>query len=246
MTDKLDREQKLELLELLEEKKRRAEENKLNTLFPSEGPYRRDLYPKQLEFFKAGRFFKERAFIAGNRSGKTVAGCYELVLHLTGLYPDWWEGKRFNTPIQAWAASETNETTRDILQAQLLGKRGEYGTGVIPKECIKRTTSRPGIPDAVQDVYVRHITGGTSVLGFKSYVQGIESFMGTERHVVFFDEEPPPKIWSEAITRTMTTHGIIYATFTPLQGLSDVVLSFLPGGKFPKDQVSLEEVEQNG
>jgi len=67
-------------------------------MFPSTGPLRRELYPKHLEFFRAGAAHKERAFIAGNRCGKTVAGGYETTLHLTGLYPDWWEGRRFACP----------------------------------------------------------------------------------------------------------------------------------------------------
>ena len=34
--------------------------------------------------------------------------------------------------------------------------------------------------------------------------------------------------------RTMTTGGLLMLTFTPLLGLSEVVLSFLPGGKLPQ------------
>jgi phage terminase large subunit-like protein len=58
--------------------------------------------------------------------------------------------------------------------------------------------------------------------------------MGTAMDVIHLDEEPSdPKIYSECLLRTMTTDGIIICTFTPLLGLSEVVLSFLPGGKFP-------------
>jgi len=230
----MDRETKIQLLKAVAEKERRTKENKNKGFFPDEGEFARDKYPKHLEFFAAGAKYKERAFIAANRSGKTVAGAYEMVCHLTGNYPHWWEGRRFEQPITAWAAGITNETTRDVIQMELLGRRGEYGTGMIPKDAIVRTTSRAGVTDAVQDLYVKHVTGGTSQLGFKSYVQGMDSFMGTSRHVVWFDEEmEQSNIYSEALTRTMTTEGIIYCTFTPLKGLSEVVLNFLPGGKRP-------------
>ena len=242
MTKKLTKTEKQELIKLLEEKERRANENKFKSYFPTKGPYSMDKYPKQMDFFRAGAKFKERAFVAANRSGKTISGAYEMVCHLTGDYPEWWEGRRFDHPISAWAAGSTNETTRDIIQLELLGRRGEYGTGMIPKHTIKRTTVRPGVPDAVQDVYIQHRSGGQSQLTFKSYVQGIDSFMGTARHVVWFDEEMDnPDIYSEALTRTTTTGGIIYCTFTPLKGLSDVVMNFLPGGRMPADGIPENE-----
>jgi hypothetical protein len=53
--------------------------------------------------------------MAANRVGKTEgAGGYEMTCHLTGRYPDWWEGRRFSGPVRAWAAGKTNETTRDV------------------------------------------------------------------------------------------------------------------------------------
>ncbi len=99
-------------------------------------------------------------------------------------------------------------------------------------------TTKSGIPDAKQDVYVKHHTKGVfdgySHLTFKSYVQGIEAFMGEQVDAVGLDEEPTiTGIYSECLTRTMTTDGIVICTFTPLNGLSEVVLSFLPGGRFP-------------
>jgi phage terminase large subunit-like protein len=45
---------------------------------------------------------------------------------------------------------------------------------------------------------------------------------------VWFDEEPPQDIYTEGLMRTMTTQGVVIATFTPLSGLTDVALSFMP------------------
>lgn len=231
----LSREEKEKLIQLLSEKDTRDKQNFLNSCYPDQGETRRDLYPKHLAFFRAGSTHKERAVIAGNRTGKSFMCTYEDALHLTGLYPLWWEGKRFDGPINAWVAGQTNETTRDILQQYLLGNRYDLGTGMIPKDCIVRTTSKSGIPDAIQDVYIKHVSGGLSHLTFKSYVQGVEAFMGTSEHLIHLDEEPTqPEIYSECLTRTMTTKGIVMCSFTPLRGLSNTVLSFLPHGKFPE------------
>src|SRR6202050_1128299 len=65
------------------------------TMFSDTGTGRRELYPKQIEFFAAGLQYKERLFMAANRVGKTVAGGFEATCHLTGRYPSWWEGRRF-------------------------------------------------------------------------------------------------------------------------------------------------------
>lgn len=207
--------------------------NKLAGLFPSQGPLRRERYPKQIEFFKAGAVHKERAFIAGNRCGKTLAGAYETTLHLTGLYPDWWEGRRFACPIDAWAAGDTSLTTRDIIQQELLGRFGHFGTGMIPREALEGWTRKAGnVYGAVDTVLVKHVSGGTSVLGFKTYSEGRQSFQGTAKHLVWFDEEPGLEVYTEALMRTMVTPGdarggLAFLTFTPLQGWSDVVTSFL-------------------
>jgi hypothetical protein len=83
--------------------------------------YARDRYEKHLEFFAAGADYRERCALFGNRCGKTTAASYELVCHLTGQYPEWWVGKRFEEPILAWAVGKTNESTRDIVQKTLFG-----------------------------------------------------------------------------------------------------------------------------
>lgn len=192
-----------------------------------------------MEFFAAGAEHRERAFVAANRIGKSEGvGGYEMALHLTGYYPDWWVGRRFEHPIKAWAAGDTGETTRDIIQLKLLGEFGNLGTGLIPndKGQIIKTNARQGLADAIKDVWIRHKTGGISYLGLKSYDQKRESFQGTEQHVIWLDEEPPQPVYTECLIRTMTTNGLIICTFTPLLGLSDVVLSFLPDGKMPQNQ----------
>lgn len=208
----------------------------------------RHKYARHMEFFRAGAAYRERCFMAANRIGKSFgAGGYETALHLTGQYPHWWPGRRFTEPVRAWAAGKTNETTRDIIQSTLLGgvtegaRKGFDGSSLIPADCIGPVTWKSGVADLADIVKVQHATGGWSTLGFKAYKQGRGSFEGTAQHLVWFDEEPPQDVYGEALIRTMTTNGIIMLTFTPLEGMSEVVLSFLPEAMRPTADGEPEE-----
>lgn len=216
---------------VLEAEERRQ---KWQNLFPDDGPLRRDLYPKHMEFFAAGAKYRERLFLAANRSGKTVAGAYETTCHLTGRYPHWWIGRRFDTPIDAWVAGDTNETTRDIIQKQLLGDVTYDGTqkcfdgvGTIPYECHGKPKFKVNTGDLLDYIPIRHESGGWSTLAFKSYDQGRRVFQGTAKHLIWLDEECPMDVYGECLIRTTTTAGILMLTFTPLLGMSEVVRSFL-------------------
>ncbi|MBV8208214.1 MAG: terminase family protein [Acidobacteria bacterium] len=214
------------------ERNRRLTRRKMHNYYADAGPLRRELYPRHLEFFAAGATHRERLMLAANRVGKTEGvGGYELALHLTGRYPEWWVGRRFPRAIRAWAAGDTSKTVREILQYKLLGPPGSWGTGLIPGDDIIRTIRAQGIADTLDSVVIRHASGSQSQLVFKSYDQRRESFQGTEQDVIWLDEEPPLDIYTECLLRTMTNQGMVMCTFTPLLGMSDVVLHFLPGGK---------------
>lgn len=233
-----NRSDKLALLALLEERFKRKQYNQLYKYFPDTGPLRRELYKKHMEFFAAGATVQQRCFMAANRVGKTEGGGgYEAVLHMTGLYPDWWPGRRFDHPTDGWAAGDTKETVRDIIQRKLLGPMEDIGSGLIPKHLIIDTKRRSAnVPDVIETIYVRHVpSGGVSVCGLKSYEQGRKSFQGTEKDWAWLDEEPPLDVFDEILMRLMGIEGnqdpgIMMLTFTPLSGMSKVVLSFLPGG----------------
>jgi phage terminase large subunit-like protein len=220
----------IERIELLEARQTRQERRRLFAFYPEAGALRRGLYAKHIAFFAAGAKYRERCMMAGNRTGKTEgAGGYEVTLHLTGLYPDWWEGKRFAQPVRALVAGDTGTTVRDIVQKKLCGPVEAPGTGLIPFANFGATTTKAGVPGAYDIVKVRHEpTGQWSELQFRSYDQGRIAFQGTEREVVWCDEEPPKDVYDECLLRTMTTGGVVICTFTPLNGLSEVALAFLP------------------
>lgn len=239
---------KADLLALIDAKQGRDAQKLFHNLFPDsdtiwDGPslmggliesgqtiHGRDKYARHLEFFRSGSDYIERCFMAANRVGKTFsAGGFEVAAHLTGIYPDWWEGRKFSQPISAWAAGDYNESTRDIIQPILLGeitsisnRKTVNGRGVIPGEMIDQLSVRwkSGVPDMVDTIKIKHVSGGRSTLGLKSFDQGRKAFQGTSRHVIWLDEEPPSDVYDECLLRTTTVNGLVMLTFTPLSGMT--------------------------
>ena len=234
--DKLNTEEKLELLQLLEQQAKTKSENLLAIYKP---------YPKQREFHNAGADDKvrERLLVAGNQVGKTWSAAFETAMHLTGRYPPDWEGARFADPVTGWAASETSQSTRDTVQRLLLGQVGSWGTGAIPAECIIETKrAAHGVADSIETILVRHVTGGISRVTIKTYDQGRERWQGETLDFVWYDEEPPEDLYIEGLTRTNATNGIVWITFTPLKGMSSVVRRFLVD-KSPGTSVTTMTIE---
>lgn len=188
-------------------------------------------YAKQKEFLLAGSKFSERLLIAGNQNGKTHAGGFEAALHMTGEYPGWWKGRRWDRPTKGWIAGETSVAVRDIQQKKLCGEPGveeAFGTGMLPRgSFVDRPSLARGVTDAYDTIQVRHKSGGVSIGRFKSYEQGRAKFQGESLDWVWFDEEPPQDVYAEGLTRTVATGGIAFMTFTPLKGRSAVVIRFL-------------------
>ena len=201
----------------------------LHRLTRSTKLYRYRPYAKQREFHAAGAIHRERLLMAANQVGKTLAGAAEAAFHLTGRYPDWWQGKRWERPVKGWAGSESSELTRDGVQRMLVGPpkiEAEWGTGLIPGSDLVDWARRQGVPDSLDGVVVKHVSGGVSTLGFKSYDQGRTRWQAETLDFVWFDEEPPMDLYTEGLTRTNATQGIVWLTFTPLLGMSEVVHSF--------------------
>src|SRR5215831_8986651 len=200
------------------ERSRRLTEDRLKYYRP---------YPKQRDFHAAGAKARERLLMAGNQLGKTLAGGFEVAMHATGRYPDWWRGRRFDRPTNSWACGVTGEVVRDTVQRVLVGRPGEWGTGSIPKDCIDERVPARGVADQLDLIKVRHISHGVSTIGLKTYQSGREKFQGEQLDFVWFDEEPTLDIYTEGLTRTNVGNGPVWLTFTPLMGMSTVVKRFL-------------------
>lgn len=190
-------------------------------------------YVKQAAFFVLGVRCRERAFFAGTQSGKTEAAAFEMACHLTGLYPVWWKGRRFDKPVSAWAVGDSLKMCRDILQKKLCGEAGskeQYGAGFIPKHLLVEDgiVLARGEGLAYDSIQVRHVSGGISTLRFRTYSAGREALQGVSLDVIWLDEEPPSlEIYMECLARITATRGMLLITFTPLRGMSAVALRFL-------------------
>ena len=200
-----------DILQLLEHLQKLKAENKLAEWKP---------VGKQFEYLNCKA--KRKAITAGNQVGKSATLLYEEILHATGLYPVGWEGIRYNHPVNTWIVGETTERVRDTIQKTILGDPGQYGTGFIPLKCLGNITKKPGTPDAVNKIAIKHISGGFSTIQLFSYVQGREDFQGSTIDRVAFDEEPPEAIHNECKIRVIVKDGHMCYAFTPLRGRTPV------------------------
>lgn len=219
---------KAQLLALLQEREQRRARNRLGNFTP---------YEWQLKFYGAGSTAKQRLLMAANRVGKTYSAAFEIACHLTGKYPDWWDGARFDFPIKCWALGVTGEQIRDVIQKNLLGEfDGDEldGKGAIPyNDIIQESVVRsPQTKNLVKDIKVRHKSGGKSHLSLKAYSQGQHVMMGDSVDLIWIDEEPKDTaIYPQCLTRTATGNrgkgGHVLMTFTPENGMTQIVSQFM-------------------
>ena len=196
-------------------------------------------YPWQVEFHNASAEFPQRAIIASNRAGKSSTCGADIAIHATGLYPKWWTGRRYTSPINILIGSETNEMLRNVQQKALYGelmpeKNEPDGTGWIPKDCIVSVSMRQcGIAGVYDEVKVQHTSGGVSRINGKTYEQGWTTWQGSQGDVVWMDEEPKnpgeDKIFSEVVRGLLDRNGMLVFSRTPLLGMTKIVKHFIQG-----------------
>jgi len=209
-----------DIIKVLEDQARTKRENRLKSFAP---------YPKQIEFCNATADHSEVVLQAGNQLGKSEIGSYLAAVFATGLYPDWWKGRRFDHPTRGWATGESTVAVRDISQRKLCGPPGDdamFGTGMIPKSLIVGKILGHGAGGAFDTIKVKHVSGGTSEISFKSYDQERSKWQGTTLDWIWFDEEPPMEHYLEGLARLVATGGLAYSTFTPLNGLNLILPRF--------------------
>lgn len=223
----LSREQKIELLHLLEEKQRRVKRYKYRTFFESRHPW-------QKRFIASTKEYSQSALIAANRVGKTETATYIDAIHAMGDYPTDWPGHKFDHAPLIWVLGYSGEKCRDLLQAPLIGRKTDNGWegGLIPGELIVSTEAMTGTPNAVRSAYIKHKSGSVAKIQFWSYSQGQHALMGDSVDWFHIDEEPKdPDIFPQVLTRTATGdnnrggRGIL--TFTPENGRTQLVMGFM-------------------
>ena len=222
----MNKAEKIEYAELLEEKIRRDQ------LTIGLRAYEK-LYQWQHKFNAATAHHTACMLMAANQVGKSLTGCVIDSFHLTGEYPESWEGHKYVKPPMCWLLGYSGEKTRDLLQRKLFGRftGGKFEGGLITADKILDHRAMTGTPGAMREVRVKH-SSGVSVCQFWSYSQGQHALMGDVVDWYHFDEEPrDPEIVPQVITRTLNGDqgrgGRGIYTFTPENGKTELVCRFM-------------------
>ena len=195
------------ILEIEAEQRRRAEENPLAHYNAG-----RVKHKKQIAFHRCKK--RNRWVFGGNRSGKTECGAVECVYMARGVHPY----RKNRRDVFGWVVSLSQQVQRDVAQKKIL----HY---LAPEwiEDVTMLSGKKGSPSGIIDqIRVRNVFGGISVIGFKSCDQGREKFQGASLDFVWFDEEPPRDVYEECRMRVLDRAGDIFGTMTPLKGLTFV------------------------
>lgn len=189
---------------------------------------------KHIDFHHSNASIK--AFMGGNRTGKTVAGAIEAILfalgseakrYLDDWVPDKWvehaedkvgAKKKLSEIIQrhlnhkpqsGWVASVSYKLQADGCQKAIMD--------LLPKYEIKDVAYLSRVEGIISSITLH--CGST--IGFKSYEQGYEDFQSAGKGWIWFDEEPPEAIWKEASVRQQAGIPLKrFLTMTPVHGLS--------------------------
>lgn len=169
------------------------------------------VHEKQMAFHRCKK--RNRWVFGGNRSGKTECGAVEAVWLARGIHP--YRPNREN--VFGWVVSLSQQVQRDVAQSKIL-----YYLNPAWIEDITMLSGRKDSPfsGVIDQIRIRNVFGGTSVLGFKSCDQGREKFQGSSLDFVWFDEEPPKDVYEECLMRVLDKKGDIFGTMTPLKGLT--------------------------
>ncbi|MBQ3116460.1 MAG: terminase family protein, partial [Clostridia bacterium] len=166
---------------------------------------------KQLAFHKCQK--KNRWVFGGNRSGKTECGAVEAVYMARGIHP-YRENRK---DVFGWVVSLSQQVQRDVAQSKILSYLNKSWIEDVTMLSGKKDSLKYGVID---QIVIKNVFGGRSVIGFKSCDQGREKFQGSSLDFVWFDEEPPEDIYEECRMRVLDRRGDIFGTMTPLKGLT--------------------------
>ncbi|HFW4592847.1 TPA: terminase family protein [Salmonella enterica subsp. enterica serovar Aberdeen] len=210
----------------------------------------------QEKFMKAGKDYRIRFHQAGNRTGKTRGSCAEFAYHLTGLYPDWWEGLRVNDGGHTyWAVGINYESLKKVLQKELLGtnnakQRHIIGEGMIPRHCIDLEKGLETDGARVIQCTIKHKSGRDNTLMFYG-CENESAMMGQKVRGIIMDEEPPYNsinIYTQCLTRLQNSggpgvDGFMIITATPENGQTALLDVFdkNENGKLYRQYNTMEE-----
>jgi len=153
-----------------------------------------------------------KAFLGGNRSGKTTAGILDDLIQCVD--PDWVPEhlsafKRWMPPFKCRIVTPDFTST---MEGVVFEKLREW----TPKEQLTGKTW-----EKAYDKQMRMLTfKNGSWLQFMTFEQDLDKFGGADLHRVHYDEEPPRQIRQECQFRLIDHDGDELFTMTPLHGMS--------------------------
>ena len=185
-------------------------------------------YPRQKEAVGMTKDNRVIGVVASNQTGKSEVTCAMVACHATGIYPDWWKGRKYSRPVKIMVAGVDSSHNKNVLQDKLLGSNNwrlkeERGKGMIPREFIYEKSAVTVRGDDLSGIKIEHISGGHSEIIFRAYSQGREAAQGFQADIILIDEQPKDDFWTECLTRTAATKGHVVCSFTPLAGMSGLV-----------------------
>ena len=191
----------------------------------------------QLEWHDAGKFATQRMVMAANGVGKSETCGSEFAMHVTGQYPPWWSGYRFDRGgWEAWIGSIDNDMQKRGPQRALLGRNLEedMGRGFLPAASIvKIDTRQAGVKEVVDTIIVDHVSGENVTVKFLTFEQGWRKWQSGDPKIIWWDEEPnelvvdQKDILDETLTRLVRNDGIFIVGYTPLLGQTQLTEHFM-------------------
>lgn len=150
--------------------------------------------------------------IGGKRAGKTHIGAWKAACLALGVHPL----IKIQVPNAGWVCSTDYNQSRDVLQPRIISLIGEHNIA--------------GWNELNKELYLKN----GSLITFKSYDSGWEKFRSSGKHWIWFDEEPPERIFKESIIRFITDMPYIFVTMTPEFGITYIYKKYYQNQKETK------------
>lgn len=180
----------------------------------------------QREFYRLSARYPEILWSTANRLGKTK-GVGGLVYYTSsGNYPDWWEGIRFDGPVQWLVLGITSRSIRGSSQRILTNEHGRgFGTGVIPLAEIGEYKYYKDENECLDYIRIKHTpTGLFSTVQFFTQNMDWRNLMGTEFDACWADEQLDDcQYYSQFLRATASKRKkIIILSATPEMGRTKI------------------------
>jgi phage terminase large subunit-like protein len=173
------------------------------------------------------------AYVGGNRSGKTHCGSADILIQALPeeFIPPWLR------PYKRWGIEEQ-------FKGRVVGVDLAYWLnsvvlpklrGLVPREALWKGSWEKAWSDRLRKLQFER----GDYIDFLTHDMDVDAFAGAEKHMVWFDEEPPGdkgrQQYEESLGRVAEYDGDIRWTLTPLLGLSFVYHELTDGFGNPRD-----------